>query len=781
MSTGAILQIAGTAIGGYLGGPLGAAIGGYLGSTFGPTTEIAGPRLEDLRVIGSRYGDPIPLVFGEFNRVSGNLIWSTGLIEKKSKKKSGGKGGGGGVTRTSYTYSTSIAIAISEGPCINIHRIWANGKILWDITTRDAPAPNGQEWVLETGGLGLPDGPLGYLSFHPGTATQNPDTRIEADLGAGNAPAYRNTCYIVLGDLELADFGNGVPNIEIELNGISKKTVGSVLRDICQRSGMSVDEYTVRTQLDALTLSGYVVATADNSMSAIAPLQAAFAFDTAEQSGEVRFVPRASMPVATIPRTIMASQQRKGDISAQPRYTLERLPDHDLLREASLTYRDKERDYQENTQRASRLFGLAHTKREETLAITFDTDEARRVVDRLLWGGWVDRVPAAVSLSSKYDFIRAGDVVMLQVSDIYVPFRVENRTRGVNGVIELNLRMEDPHIYTGSLAGQIAAIPEKRSRLVGDTFVLAFNAPILSTDHPDTGFSWAMDAESTGWRGGFIYRSIDGGSSYSEAAASNERNITGTVAAALPAVTLPDLWDRQNTITVTLRHADHELETLPEEDLLVGKNAAWLGAADGSRGEIIQFATATLISASPRVYELSNLLRGRRATEHEISLHGSNEIFVYFESDLMHSLDYGQSDWDRVRSIKGVSVFQAVEDVAAQTFTNLGERAKPRAPINGIGERDPPNNLTITWTARVRGFQLGLGFGALQMDDPDEWEIDIFKGAAIVRTISASEQSAEYTAAQQSADTLTPGAPVVLRIYQLSATRGRGHAGRFTV
>jgi hypothetical protein len=134
-----------------------------------------------------------------------------------------------------------------------------------------------------------------------------------------------------------------------------------------------------------------------------------------------------------------------------------------------------------------------------------------------------------------------------------------------------------------------------------------------------------------------------------------------------------------------------------------------------------------------------------------------------------------------VRSIKGVSVFQAVEDAAAQTFTNLGERAKPRAPVNGIGSRDASNNLTIIWTARVRGFQLGLGFGDLQLDDPDEWEIDIFKGAAIVRTISASEQSAEYTAAQQSADTLTPGAPVVLRIYQLSATRGRGHAGRFTV
>ena len=83
----AALQIVGMAIGGLIGGPIGASIGGSIGSaigaTFEPTTQVEGPRLSDLRVISSAYGVDIPLVYGPQNRLSGNLVWSTGLIEKK--------------------------------------------------------------------------------------------------------------------------------------------------------------------------------------------------------------------------------------------------------------------------------------------------------------------------------------------------------------------------------------------------------------------------------------------------------------------------------------------------------------------------------------------------------------------------------------------------------------------------------------------------------------------------------------------------------------------------
>src|SRR5690606_14270803 len=98
-----------TAVGNYLGGPIGAAIGSFIGSQidqaiFGPTMKSEGPRLSDLSVQASTYGQPIPRIFGPENRLSGNMIWSTGLIETKSTTKQGGKGGGPKTETTSYTY-----------------------------------------------------------------------------------------------------------------------------------------------------------------------------------------------------------------------------------------------------------------------------------------------------------------------------------------------------------------------------------------------------------------------------------------------------------------------------------------------------------------------------------------------------------------------------------------------------------------------------------------------------------------------------------------------------
>lgn len=843
MSGQSIGQIAGTAIGFYFGGPIGAAIGGSIGgavgATFDPTQRFEGPRLTDLRLISSSYGNPLPLVYGPDNRVSGTVIWSTGLIETRKKKKSGGKGGGGGSSVTTYSYRTSAAVSLSEGPCVSIRRIWANSKLLFDIASVDAEvgrleglaadadaradsyeaqlaaAPDdpllqveapfwrdkataaaataaaaavaqaaalagGAPWTLAKG-AGLPRGPLKSLSFYPGNTTQDPDALIEANLGAGNAPAYRGVCYVVLGDLQLANFGNQLPNLEFELDGLAPRTVGAIVTDICQRSGMEAGDYSVATGLSAVPVAGYSVANAGNSMAAINPLGSIFFFDAAEQGGTVRFVPRGQGAVTVIPPEDMVARERR-DADTPPRNIQDRQPDVELPREVSVTYRDPARNYQDNTQRAVRLFGDAHTRVALQAAVTMTADEARKVADKTLWGAWSDRLPGRISVTDKYRFLVAGEVIAYEIAGTYLPARIENRTRGANGVIDLELLVEDPFVYQGSEAGEAALIPAPADSTVGSTFVAAINTPILAPGQTATGFGWVMDAAGTAWAGGAIYRSVDGGFTYSELAASGERNVTGTVAAALP-TGATDVWDRVNTITVTLLHSDHELESLDEADVLNGKNSVWLGAADGSHGEVLQFATATLITSSPRVYELSDLLRGRRGTEHETALHGTNELFVFLEADLMRSADFDVADWDRERHYKGVSVYEAEDEVLdIQAFTNLGERAKPRSPVHATGERDGSNNLTLAWVRRVRGFQVGIGYGTLPLDEASEsYEVDVIVGGIVKRTIAASSPTASYTAAQQTTDGITPGNPVTVKIYQLSATRGRGHAGVFTL
>lgn len=113
-----------------IGFSIGSAIGGLVFAPDGPSTE--GPRLGDTNVSSSSLGKVLPENYG-VTRVSGNMIWSAGLKEVKTTTEQGGKGGGG-ATVTSYTYFASYAMALGRGNGKILRRIWADGKLIYDIT-----------------------------------------------------------------------------------------------------------------------------------------------------------------------------------------------------------------------------------------------------------------------------------------------------------------------------------------------------------------------------------------------------------------------------------------------------------------------------------------------------------------------------------------------------------------------------------------------------------------------------------------------------------------------
>lgn len=118
-----------TVVGGIVGGPVGAAIGAAIGqqadaAIFRPKGR-EGPRLADLKVQASTYGQQIPQLFGTM-RVAGSVIWATDLIERRSKRG----GGKGRASVTEYSYAVSLAVALSSRPIRAIRRIWADGNLL---------------------------------------------------------------------------------------------------------------------------------------------------------------------------------------------------------------------------------------------------------------------------------------------------------------------------------------------------------------------------------------------------------------------------------------------------------------------------------------------------------------------------------------------------------------------------------------------------------------------------------------------------------------------------
>ena len=201
----------GAYLGSIVGGPLGASIGWGIGSAigselFGPDApEVEGSRLGDLSVQSSAYGQPLPHIDG-VARVAGNVIWSSGIAETRHTEEQGGKGGGGEVTQVSYTYSASFAISVHDGPIQGVTRAWADGKLIYDMSPSAAP-----ESVMAS----LANIPL--FRVYKGDESQSPDPLIQAEMGADDVPAYRGTAYLVFEDFQLADYGNRLPNITVEI------------------------------------------------------------------------------------------------------------------------------------------------------------------------------------------------------------------------------------------------------------------------------------------------------------------------------------------------------------------------------------------------------------------------------------------------------------------------------------------------------------------------------------------------------------------------------------
>ncbi|MGY6633253.1 MAG: baseplate multidomain protein megatron [Alkalilacustris sp.] len=209
---GAVGGAIGSGIGGTVLGLSGAALGQAAGATVGHALDqrllgagsraVESGRLDRLRMTGASEGAPIPRIWGRI-RVGGQVIWASQFLETSSSSRVGNRKTGTRVTE--YSYSVSLAIALCEGEIVGVGRVWADGAEL----AADRLA----------------------MRVYAGGEDQLPDPRIEATEGQGNAPAYRGIAYVVIEDLDLAPFGNRVPQFSFE---VLRSAEGSDLPDLMQ-------------------------------------------------------------------------------------------------------------------------------------------------------------------------------------------------------------------------------------------------------------------------------------------------------------------------------------------------------------------------------------------------------------------------------------------------------------------------------------------------------------------------------------------------------------------
>lgn len=171
---------------------------------------------DDLRYSASTYGKGITELYGT-KLISANGIWLKNNMYDElwqqsgggGKKGKGGKGkaGGGGYMQRRATY----AMGLCAGPAVCV-RIMADTTTLYDARG---------DSLVQALAAGLAPVSVRHagisITVYPGTDTQQPDARIEADLGVEWASAFRYTAYAVFDDHNLEEHGNRIPNLKFEM------------------------------------------------------------------------------------------------------------------------------------------------------------------------------------------------------------------------------------------------------------------------------------------------------------------------------------------------------------------------------------------------------------------------------------------------------------------------------------------------------------------------------------------------------------------------------------
>lgn len=680
-----ILSAVGTVLGGPLGGAIGALIGRQVDTSIVGSRKIEGPRLKELSVQTSSYGSALPLHFGRI-RAAGTVIWATELVEHQ--EKSGG--GKGRPSVTSFSYTASFAIAVASRPIAGIGRIWADGNLL-----------RGEAGDLKVGG---------QLRIYRGYGDQAVDSLLVQAEGVAHNPAYRGLAYAVFEDLELADFGNRIPSLTLEIfaddGAVSfKDIIGDLLPNANVNAvgtapvlGFTVDQGTI----------GDVLAT----LAEVTPMTCAV------QSEELSFSLAETIPTAPLP--ILPAPTAGGESADDARADgwSRRREAAPSARQCAVRYYDIARDFQPGMQRSIGRSGPGDVSVIE-LPAALTATEARALADKAAHRFTLARDTLRYRISEVDAAIGPGAIVRTAIAEGV--WRIDQWEWLADGVM-LDLAAV-PASSPNAGATDSGRANHAADLLATPTLLAAFEVPWDgSGDGNSPAIRLAATALTGGWTGAALYARRQDGAMEPLGTTGRRRAIAGVTASILPNAS-PLLLDATSWVDVELASSDFSLDNVTWAQLMQGANMATLGS------EIIQFGQVE--QTGSRIWRLSGLLRGRGGTEHSTGHHAIDEHFAMIDGNLVavDPMLVGEPANNDI-----VAIGRGDTEPAVTRIINPGLAVRPLSPVHGRAIRMLDGSISLDWVRRSRGSWLWLDEVDAPLNENAElWEITWSTAASPVR------------------------------------------------
>lgn len=546
-------------------------------------------------------------------------------------------------------------------------------------------------------------------------------------------------------------------------------------------TGGSVYAYGYATLVRERAVPGYLVSRSASAQAILQPLAQAYFFDGVESDGVLKFVPRGGSSVMTIAEDDLGLAGDKAKLTDD-----EIGQEQDLPREVDLTYCDPALDYQQNVQKKRRDGSVVKTQQllQVQLPLAMDADTAAAITVKLLYLAWLNRKQYGWNnWKAIYQLLDPADVVQFVYNGITYQARLLSTSAGAGYVMQVTAVSEDSDQYSSSpstVGGTTEGFQTSEAKAEVATSFWIFDLPLLKDSDANpggTGLYFALYG-ATGWPGGVMEESPDDtDADFSPEGSSAIPSTVGTVVGTLGAPSSFLAWDTANSFTVTI---DGDFASSTESAVKAGTlNALLVGK------EILQFRDAT--DNGDGTWTFSHLLRGRRGTDWACGGHGAGETVVYLSGGGMVRVPLSNAIIGVLRYYRGITLGGDISAVGSKTITPAGVDLKPYSPVAVGGSADGDGNITVLWTRRTR-FGGGYGTGSEALADgvggpvnegEEKFEIDIYGDSpeTVLRTITAYTNSAVYTAAQQIADFGSVQSSVSVKIYQISATVGRGYPG----